>query len=384
MPKNEIEEMERVMATVIEVAEEGQRDIYAIAEDTRRAKENVEKQLFKLKEEVNEVIEQVDKLSAEEKTARLRLMEVSRNFDKYTEEDIKRAYDAAWQLQVKLSVLTEKEKGLLQRRNDLERQLLDLESVVSRGESMVERLGMVVSLLKGQAETFISQLRVSEQRQVFAFFILKAQEEERHKIARELHDGPAQNMAGLIMKLEYLEHTCQNDTEELKRELALIRQGLRENLADIRRIIFDLRPPQLEKRGLLGCITDYISDFETRYGISVEFQVLGEPPEKADFSETLEFTIFRVIQEALTNVGRHSGARHVAVKFEVAEENVNLIIKDNGCGFDASILADAPTVAGSGYGLVSMRERVALLGGELVVQSSKGKGTRVIAHIPRS
>lgn len=380
--KSTPDDMEKVINTIVEAAEEGQKDIYAIAENARRSRENLDKLVRQLRMEVDKLILQVDVLTEQERLARLKLMEVSKNFDKYTEQDIKNAYDAAWQLQVKLSVLMEQERGLLQRRNDLEMQLQEMDTMVTRGESLVERLGMVVNLLKGQAEAFMEQLRESEQKQVFALWILKAQEEERHKIARELHDGPAQTMAGLIMKLEYLERTSQERMEEIPAELSAIRQGIRENLVDIRRIIFDLRPPQLDNRGLIGCISDYLGEFETRYNIATDLQVVELSTENPLLEKTLEFTIFRVIQEALNNVARHSEASFVSVKFELADESVNLLIKDNGCGFDVKSLDKQPSLA-SGYGIAGMRERVGILGGKLTIQSGKERGTRLIARIPR-
>lgn len=376
------DEMEKVINNIVEAAEAGQREIYAIAESARRSRENLEKQVRQLRVEVDKLILQVDVLTEQERLARIKLMEVSKNFDKYSELDIKAAYDAAWQLQVKLSVMMEKERGLLQRRNDLELQLQDMDAMVGRGEGLVDRLGMVVSLLRGQAETFMDQLRESEQKQIFALWILKAQEEERHKIARELHDGPAQTMAGLIMKLEYLEKTTREKIEQLPAELASVRQGIRDNLADIRRIIFDLRPPQLDARGLIGCISDYLSEFETRYNIITELQIVGGIRANECLDKTMEFTVFRVIQEALNNVARHSGATLVVIKLEIADECVNLMIKDNGCGFDVKLLDKSPGL-NSGYGIAGMRERVGILGGKLNIQSGKDRGTRLIAKIPR-
>lgn len=381
MSKQAPDDMEKVIASIVEAAEAGQREIYIIAEDARRSRETMEKQVRQLREEVDKLILQVDSLTEQEKLARIKLMEVSKSFDKYTEMDIKSAYDAAWQFQVKLSVMMEKERGLLQRRNDLELQLQDMDNMVGRGENLVDRLGLVVSLLKGQAETFIDQLRESEQKQLFALWILKAQEEERHKIARELHDGPAQTMAGLIMKLEYLERTSQERTEHIPDELASIRQGIRENLADIRRIIFDLRPPQLDARGLIGCISDYLGEFESRYSIGTDLQVMGVV-ENSILEKALEFSVFRVIQEALNNVARHSKASFVDIKLEIAEHSVNLMVKDDGCGFDIKLLDNGPGLV-SGYGIAGMRERVGILGGKLTIQSNKGKGTRIIARIPR-
>ncbi|MGE5380703.1 MAG: sensor histidine kinase [Methylocystaceae bacterium] len=382
MGKQTPDEMEKVIVCIVEAAEAGQREIYTIAEDARRSRENMEKQVRQLRVEVDKLILQVDILTEQERLSRLKLMEVSKNFDKYNELDIKAAYDAAWQLQVKLSVMMEKERGLLQRRNDLELQLQEMDTMVIRGEKLVERLGMVVNLLKGQAEAFVEQLRETEQKQIFALWILKAQEEERHKIARELHDGPAQTMAGLIMKLEYLERTSFERTEQIPNELAGIRQGIRENLADIRRIIFDLRPPQLDARGLIGCISDYLSEFESRYEINTDLQVMGFNGSNEILEKPLEFTVFRVIQEALNNVARHSKASFVSIKFELADESVNLMIKDNGCGFDVKSLDKNPTLA-SGYGIAGMRERVGILGGKLTIQSGKDRGTRIVARIPR-
>ncbi|MGE5454079.1 MAG: hypothetical protein ACM3O9_02665, partial [Methylocystaceae bacterium] len=120
------DDMENVILAIVEAAEEGKKEIYSIAENARRSRETMDKQVRQLRTEVERLILQVDVLTEQERQARVKLMDVSKNFDKYSELDIKCAYDAAWQLQVKLSVMMEKERGLLQRRNDLELQLQDM------------------------------------------------------------------------------------------------------------------------------------------------------------------------------------------------------------------------------------------------------------------
>jgi len=191
---------------------------------------------------------------------------------------------------------------------------------------------------------------------------LRAQEEERARIARELHDEVGQALTGLILGLEGLP----GDAAQALKELA------RYTLAEVRRLALDLRPSVLDHLGLEAALVRYVREFADRTGIEVDLSFHLRRP----LSKELETVVYRVVQEALTNVARHSGSPRAAVGVLEAEGEVRVFVEDEGRGFD-------PKAVGPGHqGLLGMRERVELLGGRFFLESAPGEGTRVQVRLP--
>ncbi len=191
---------------------------------------------------------------------------------------------------------------------------------------------------------------------------LKAQEEERGRIARELHDEVGQALTGLILGLEGLP----GDRAEALKELA------RYTLAEVRRLALDLRPSVLDHLGLEAALRRYVREFAERTGIEVDLSFhLARPLPKE-----LEIVVYRVVQEALTNVARHSGSPRASVGVLEVLGEVRVFVEDEGRGFD-------PKGVGSGHqGLWGMRERVELVGGRFFLESAPGEGTRIQVRLP--
>ncbi|MGE5467535.1 MAG: PAS domain S-box protein [Ignavibacteria bacterium] len=217
------------------------------------------------------------------------------------------------------------------------------------------------------------ELRRSQaQLQELTGFLQTAREEERTRIARELHDELGQALTVLRIDLSWLQGKCP------KSEPAVINRlegayGLVERTVNaVRRISADLRPPMLDDLGLAAAIEHHVRGFAERTGIACE---LNMDREEFDLANDAATTLFRVVQEALTNAARHSGAKHVTIDIEEAEDGVHLVVADDGRGFDAS-------AAPPGFGLLGMRERVKMQGGRLAIESAPGAGTRVEAWLP--
>ncbi len=206
---------------------------------------------------------------------------------------------------------------------------------------------------------------------------VQAREEERHRLAREVHDGPAQALANAVFQVEYCEQLAEKDPRKTKQELARLKVDLRESLAEVRYFISDLRPAALEKLGLAAALRRLVSQYESSFGIPVELDVA----ELARFSAAYELAIFRVVQEALQNIRKHSRATAVRMGLGWADGALVVTIEDNGVGFD-------PERAGQGtarhFGLLTMRERAEVVGATLDVASSPGRGTRVELKLPRA
>jgi signal transduction histidine kinase len=206
--------------------------------------------------------------------------------------------------------------------------------------------------------------------------VTAAQEEERQRIARELHDGVGPALASLNLRLRTAGKLVQPNpaaAQELK-ELADLTQA---NIQDIRRLIYDLRPAVLDELGLVAALKEYVSRYQQEQGLSV---TLSLPEGKDRLPAPLETTLFRVIQEALTNAARHAKAKHVDVALDW-DAQVTLRIADDGQGFDLREAA-AQAKGGQHLGLWSMRERIEQLGGRLQIDSQPGTGTTIQATVP--
>jgi two-component system sensor histidine kinase DegS len=192
------------------------------------------------------------------------------------------------------------------------------------------------------------------------------------RIARDMHDGPAQSMANLVLQAEILERLISRDPQLVVHELADFKDGVRGVLDDTRRLIFDLRPMTLDDLGLVPTLRKLTKDYE-RSGITTTLRVIGE---EARLPGSLEPTLFRIIQEALTNAKKHARAKNVEVVVAFQSQRVSAIIRDDGVGFDVAT-AEARLETGKHLGMISMRERAELEKGRLEIRSQIGKGTEI-------
>jgi signal transduction histidine kinase len=207
--------------------------------------------------------------------------------------------------------------------------------------------------------------------------VIAAQEEERKRLARELHDETTQQLTALGMQLDMLTRAVgdQSPTAERVRDArALVGRMIDE----LHRVIFDLRPSMLDDLGLLPAIHSYAERRLGPRGITVRFEFPDVHPELSPEART---AIFRVVQEALSNIERHSQAETVLVSCAVTGDRLTIEVEDDGVGFDPAEVQQ-PRESGRGLGLLGMRERLALLGGTIEVDSEKGQGTRVVVTVP--
>lgn len=368
--------LENVIRNTIEAVEKGHEETFKIAEHAKRECERLEEELEQIKRNIAETIKTVEKLEKMEKNSKYQLMVVSRDFEKYSEEDIKAAYERSREIQIMLTLEREREKQLREKRDEMERNLKNMQDILKKAERVTLQMGVALNFLKGNLQDLSEKLTDINQKQLFAGKIIKAQEEERKAIAREIHDGPAQSMANLLVHLEVLEKIYEDDPDTVKRELKDLKKIAKNTLAEIRKIIFNLRPSALDDLGIEAVARRYCAEFQEETGISVDFVVLGE---RIKLDSNVEITLFRVIQEALSNVKKHAMARNVRVKLEFLPEAVNLAVEDDGVGFDIEKLDEKE---GDHFGLTNIRERVDLLSGTVRIRSEIGCGTNIFISIP--
>ncbi len=202
---------------------------------------------------------------------------------------------------------------------------------------------------------------------------LRSVEDERKRIARELHDDTVQRLATLLLKLRLLgirmkEAAPSDAVEELRDEIKDIAEG-------VKRVARGLRPPELEEMGLATAIRAHARRLEESSGLHVTTAF-------ADVDDHLSMngrlTVYRMIQETLSNVVRHSGASAASVTLALDDDGVRLVVEDDGCGF----AVERKRIDGSGLGLIGLHERAYMVGGEVDIDSGPGAGTRVTVHLP--
>lgn len=367
--------LDKIVKNTIDAIEQSKLQIFDIYEAAKNEMESVKKDVERVKQATVDIIFVVDELEQKEKRARLKLMAVSRNFHIHTEEDIKKTYDETKNIQVELAVAREHEQNLKRQRDDLEIRLRSLKKTVDKAQNLVSQVGVVLGYLGSQMEGVAVQLETLQQSQAFGAKIIKAQEEERLRVAREIHDGPAQAMANVVFRAEVCERLIDVDVERVKTELKSLRTQVRSCLKETRKIIFDLRPMTLDDLGLLPTVRRFLETMQDRSELICEVRTIGEEKRLDPY---VEIGLFRVIQEAVNNVEKHAQASRVLVFIEFRRDFVMAIVDDNGRGFDV----DSAAIGVDSFGVLGMRERINLLKGRLEIKSEEGKGTRVIIKIP--
>ena len=207
---------------------------------------------------------------------------------------------------------------------------------------------------------------------------IQAQEQERLRLAHELHDQTGQSLTGVMLELK----ACEDSISEPDRaRLRLLRLQLEHVGQALHHVVWELRPPSIDELGIQSALDDYIAEWSTQYGIDADFHCNGL--ETQDISDEASTTVYRIVQEALTNVVKHAHqATSVSVVVDRVGRILQLTVEDNGCGFDTNSPPEPKGGRNGGLGLAGMRERLMLIGGEFEVESSIGIGTAIFARIP--
>lgn len=229
------------------------------------------------------------------------------------------------------------------------------------------------------AQTITSaRRRAREERDIYE--LEQAIAEERARIARDIHDGLAQTLAFRRMRVDLWLDWLDQDPERLRGELLTFKQVLREQIGELRRAIFALRPLTFDELGFVGGMHRYIHEFgsQQNWVVDANLSNIG-----ASLAPTFEAICFRIVQEALTNAAKHAQATAVNVRSEIVDDGLQIIIQDNGKGFDPNALEMPPDDGGTRLGLRQMRERLDAIHGRLTVISAPGAGTEVRVWLPQ-
>ncbi len=204
--------------------------------------------------------------------------------------------------------------------------------------------------------------------------LVAIQENERRAIARELHDEAGQALTSLMLRLGQLERECDCSSDILQ-HVGVLKQTTNAVLEGLHRLAVNLRPASLDRLGLVPALRQYVQGFEQQHGTTVGFVAVGL--DQVRLPSQVEIALYRIVQEALTNVARHAGAQHVDVVVEMQRGNVIVVVEDNGIGFDPEDASQSGRL-----GLLGIRERAEMLGGALTVESAPGWGTTIHVAVP--
>ncbi|MEK3935534.1 sensor histidine kinase [Sporosarcina sp. FSL W7-1349] len=371
----DIQTLDTIFNNMVRTMDQSKNDIFIISEQSRQSFEEMQSELKMVKEDISRVITEGDYLEDMTRHSRRRLADVSKSFMNYSEEEVRQAYEVANDLLVRLSINKMEEKQLRHRRDELDRRLAGLMETIERADQLVSQVTTVVNYLTTDLKNVGEALESARHKSEFGIRIIQAQEEERKRLSRDIHDGPAQMLANVLIRSGLIEKTyTEKGPDKALAELADLKEMVRSALYEVRRIIYDLRPMALDDLGLIPTLKKYLTTVEEyQKGVTIHFRSTGQ---ERRFNSNFEVSVFRLVQESVSNALKHANCTDIWVKAEWIHDIMNIIIKDNGKGFDQKEVKD------KSFGLIGMRERIDLLKGEMNVISNPGTGTTILFRIP--
>jgi two-component system sensor histidine kinase DegS len=308
--------------------------------------------------EVTLMIEQsqaeLTKLSQRNAAITAHLQQAQGQINKIAPEELRMAYDSALDAQQRLLVMRGQLEKLQNDKNHLERIKAVLERAASAGGTSSAPAGK-------------SQMASVE-------MLVNAQEAERQRLSRQMHDGPAQALSNFILQTEIAMRLLEVDPVQAREELSSLKVSAMGTFQKVRNFIFELRPMMLDDLGLVPTIRKYADAFREQAGLDVSITVTGAERRLEPYIEVM---MFRAIQELIGNASRHSQATSVKVLLDMGDQLVRVTVDDNGKGVDTEILEQSNSL-----GLKLIKERAEMLGGSFEIDSAVGKGARVSFSVP--
>ena len=300
---------------------------------------------------------ELSKLSQRNAAITTHLQQVQNQLDKMPPQEIRSAYESALDAQQRLFVMRGQLEKLQSEKSHLERFKSTLEQ--ARGSLLGPG-----SADAGGAKSPLASVEM----------LVNAQETERQRLSRQMHDGPAQALSNFILQTEIAMRLMDVDAGQARDELNNLKTSAMGTFQKVRNFIFELRPMMLDDLGLVPTVRRYAEAFKEQTGLDISVMITGNERRLEPY---LEVMIFRAIQELLGNAARHSQASLVKVMLDLGEDRVRVSVDDNGKGFDPDSV-----LQGSSLGLKLIRERAEMLGGNFEVDSTLGTGARILFAVP--
>ncbi|WP_411953916.1 sensor histidine kinase [Alkalibacillus sp. S2W] len=366
--------LNKIIDEMVNVVSNSKEEIFNLSEHSRQEQERLAEEVKGIRHQVDQMIADNDQLERRLKLSRQRLSDVSKNFSQYSEEQVQETYNTTYELHTKLVVQRQQEEGLIKRRDELENRIRALDENITRTENVMSKINVMLQYLTEDFQEVNDALNQANQKYNFGLKIIDAQEEERRKLSRDIHDGPAQMLANVMIRSDIVTKTLrERGIDEATKELKEVKELVRNALYEVRKIIYDLRPMALDDLGLVPALRKYLKTVEDYHEIKVEFK--AKESDKR-YNQKFEAAVFRLVQESVQNAIKHADTSLIEVIFEETVQQVNVQVIDHGKGFDIE------TEKESSFGLTGMRERVDMLGGTIELKSQSGQGTKVLMQLP--
>ena len=375
--KNNFKEVHSIFNQVIQSIDQSKNQIVDLVNDSRLELQRLKEALDSLKRQIEKVIMKVDELTLKEKMARNTLAQVSKNFQTNSEDVIRKAYEKASDFRISLKLAQREEDDLRKERTSLELAIKRVLKNIGESEQVIHQVSIAGSYLKGEILSAIESVGLN-QNMMLGVMVLEAQENERRRISRDIHDGPAQRVANIVMKADLCEKIARKDLEEGLKELNELKAVTREALEEVRGIIYHLRPMSFDDLGLnktLEMNTKGILDSSININYSLR-------PVPDALEEIIQLAVFRISQEIFNNIEKHAQAKNVYIQTEYGTKYMRLIIGDDGVGFDVNKTLDRVKTEKQSFGLLGLIERVEQLQGQIKIDSTKENGTIYNIKLP--
>lgn len=355
--------------SIITSMNDGKEEIFAITEQINRENRQVKADIAEVRRDIRLYNAQIEKLKKLELESRKTLLIVSSDFDKYNSDDIKDAYDNSYNLQQDLMKKQLEIDSIMKKLELFENRIQKNNELVSKADELLSRIEIMSDYMK------LDSSIDSESEDLFTKWIL-FQENEKNRIARDIHDGPAQTIASLVIRSDIIRKLIEKDSPNttIYKEIEQLKFQLRSVIKEIRKIMYDLRPTSLDELGFSSSIHGLIS--KTEEDCNIKFSVSIDENSEIKNSN-LKIICFRIIQESLNNIIKHSKAEKAYIYVKISKDYIDMIVQDNGVGFDTTKINST-----NSFGLSSLKERVALVNGNVNIDSKFSKGTAINVKIP--
>jgi len=329
-------------------------------EETHVKFEKMNRELTEITLLVEQSQGEVEKLTQRNADVTARVHQMQAHFDTVPREDIRNNYEAVQDAQQRLFTM----------RGQLEK----LESDKAHLERSSDFMTRTLELLEGRPVIEIEEEEQTTEASLER--VIQAQEEERRKISRQIHDGPAQVLSNFILQTEIAVRLFDKDQEKAREELENLKEAATSSFANVRDFIFELRPMMLDDLGLVPTIRRYVEALKEKAGLDTSVTVTGTERRLESHREVMAF---RSVQELLANIREHAKATQAKVLIDMGENQLKVSVEDNGEGFDPESLSSEEN---PDKGLSRLEKQVELFEGTLDISSSAGDGTRVAFTIP--
>jgi len=373
-----IKDINNILSIVIEDLNKGKDKISNIADSLRQEFEKEKNELLNVENNIIFIIDEVNRLEKLDKDMRRKLAKSSSDF--YIEEkNMESIYEIALNIRVEYITMQNEEKRMQNRREILQRALKKYLDNIEQADSVVGQVSVAMKYLTGEVYDNLENLEGNNKFSL-GIKIVEAQEKERNKLAREIHDGPAQYLASTLMRIDFCKTRLKDNLQEGLVELDDVQGNVSKTLKEVRGIISNLRPPFLDGITLKEAIDDLRDDFleECDVKLKVKFE-----NESYLIDKTIETAIYRIIQELLSNIKKHSKAINSMLQVNLGMDYIFIKIKDDGRGFNTEEVMNNSRCYNKKYGILGIYERLDELGGTITVESVIDNGTEYNIKLPR-